>query len=427
MISSVYRPKRKKNGKTVAGRVYRARIRMSPADKLIDVSLGTNDKQTAQKLLADMVRELNQERAGIIPSKAARSSAQTLLASHIDDFLASRESLGRCDKYVRILRKQLERLFSGCGWRLAADITADSFERWRSTQSNGPKTLNEYLGAATVFLNWMENCSRIPSNPLAKVQRAETRGRQKRERRALTETELGRLVAVSGPRAAVYLTAVYTGLRRGEIEKLQWADMRRDGESRYLAVRASTTKNKRPVNIPLHPDAASALDRIKPDGVSPAAKVFRGLVPRMPRFRKDLEAAGIAYSDTRGFADFHSLRVTFATWLTLNGASQRETMELMRHSDMRLTAKVYTDAGLLPVGKAMLRLPSLLADSQIDSQKLVPDCPAASASVQAGRNAIAAQVVDSKPGGLQSAGVVPECPSGEMVRAAGFEPATPSV
>ena len=49
-------------------------------------------------------------------------------------------------------------------------------------------------------------------------------------------------------------------------------------------------------------------------------------------------------------------------------------MEIMRHSDMRLTSKTYTDAGLLPVADAVLKLPSLThkktADSQIDSQDL---------------------------------------------------------
>ena len=65
----------------------------------------------------------------------------------------------------------------------------------------------------------------------------------------------------------------------------------------------------------------------------------------MPRFRADLEAAGISYIDTKGeYADFHSLRKTFGTMLTLAGVGQRTVRELMRHSDMRLTAKTYTDA-----------------------------------------------------------------------------------
>jgi hypothetical protein len=39
-------------------------------------------------------------------------------------------------------------------------------------------------------------------------------------------------------------------------------------------------------------------------------------------------------------------------------------MEIMRHSDMRLTAKTYTDAGLLPVADAVLKLPSLFSKNR---------------------------------------------------------------
>jgi hypothetical protein len=45
--------------------------------------------------------------------------------------------------------------------------------------------------------------------------------------------------------------------------------------------------------------------------------------------------------------------------LTLAGVPQRVVMELMRHSDMRLTAKTYTDAGMLPVDATITKLPSL--------------------------------------------------------------------
>ena len=83
--------------------------------------------------------------------------------------------------------------------------------------------------------------------------------------------------------------------------------------------------------------------------------------------------AKIEFLNAKGeHADFHALRKTFATNLTLAGTSQRITMELMRHSDMRLTAKTYTDAGLLPIGEAVLSLPSISGSaSQIDSQNTV--------------------------------------------------------
>jgi hypothetical protein len=58
-------------------------------------------------------------------------------------------------------------------------------------------------------------------------------------------------------------------------------------------------------------------------------------------------------------------------------------MEIMRHSDMRVTAKTYTDAGLLAVWDKVTNLPSfttgcLVKDSQIASQNSVRLSPSLS-------------------------------------------------
>jgi Phage integrase family len=95
-------------------------------------------------------------------------------------------------------------------------------------------------------------------------------------------------------------------------------------------------------------------------------------------------ASSNAASSSKGErADFHALRKTYGTMLTLSGVGQRTVMELMRHSDFRLTTKTYTDANMLPVSDAMVALTNYAAskDSQIDSLKLVPGCPTVSATV----------------------------------------------
>ena len=76
--------------------------------------------------------------------------------------------------------------------------------------------------------------------------------------------------------------------------------------------------------------------------------------------RKDLERNGIPYRDELGrYADFHALRYTWATFLQRNGVAQRFAMKLMRHSDIKLTAKVYTDEMQLPIYDAIKNLPRL--------------------------------------------------------------------
>jgi integrase len=72
-----------------------------------------------------------------------------------------------------------------------------------------------------------------------------------------------------------------------------------------------------------------------------------------------LKRAGITYVDASGrFADFHALRKTFGANLLKSNVAPRVAMELMRHSDMRLTAKIYTDAMQLPTAAAIQSLPS---------------------------------------------------------------------
>ena len=65
-----------------------------------------------------------------------------------------------------------------CGWHLPQDMTADSFVQWRSSHTKAPKTLNEYLICAKGFAKWLMEQGRIAINPLALVQKVETRGRE---------------------------------------------------------------------------------------------------------------------------------------------------------------------------------------------------------------------------------------------------------
>jgi hypothetical protein len=100
--------------------------------------------------------------------------------------------------------------------------------------------------------------------------------------------------------------------------------------------------------------------------------VFPDGVPTMEQFRNDLAAARIEETDHLGRrVDFHALRHTLATNLSRGGVSPRVAMEMMRHSDMRLTMNTYTDTVALPVAEALEQLPRFKKRSQMRSQKRV--------------------------------------------------------
>jgi len=374
MICMIYRRKRVSDGKTETARLYRGRYRLEGEAKITEVPLHTSDKRVAQQRLDEIVKQKQLESAGMAPSEAQRTAIRVPLLHHLKDYLADLTTSGRDEKYIYIVEKQIRKLLAECRWSVLSDVTSDSFVRWRAKQRKAPKTLNEYLIGISALLNWMERHERIEKNPLKHVQKVQTNGRQVRLRRALTDDEMKRLLAKAGPRKIVYLMAVYTGLRRAELAALVRSDLNLDAEQPFVNVRASTTKNHKQAILALHGDLVSELRKLLAQLPTNENKLLAHLMPKMSVFKNDLKAAGIEFLNAEGKrADFHSLRHTLATNLARAGTSPRIAMEVMRHSDIKLTTKTYTDAGLLPVADAVVKLPSLMRkarSTQISTQSL---------------------------------------------------------
>jgi integrase len=376
MIAYIYRPKRRHDGKRVISRLYSAKIRVDGERRISQVSLGVSDKQVAQEKLRLMVQEREKELQGLIPAKAMRDAAQESLTKHLRDFIGDLRAKGRNAQYIAEFENRMELLMEQCGWHLLQDVTADSFVKWRSEHKKAAKTLNEYLASAKGLLNWMTKQGRIAANPLAVVQKTETRGKEVRARRAYTDDEIQALLNVAGKRRIVYLMAVLTGIRHGELKALRWSDINLSAEKPSVTVRASVSKNHKQACLPLHPVLLADLASYRPENISSGDLVFGKMVPRSDLFLEHLKAAEITKRDSEGrVVDFHSFRHTFCTLLHRAGVPMREAMELMRHNDARLTMSIYADSSLFALRPAVEKLPwnYLQHDAQIHAQTLVPD------------------------------------------------------
>ena len=377
MIRTLYKPKRRKNGKLVVSRLYSAKIRIDGERQILNVPLHVSDKQVAEEKLRKLVQEREKELHGLSPAKGMRDAANELLSKHLKDFIADLEAKGRNEQYIAEFENRVTLLIAECGWQLPKDVSPDSFVKWRSENKKAAKTLNEYLASVKSFFNWMTKQGRISVNPMLVVQKVETRGREVRRRRAYTDNEIQALLKVAGKQRVVYLMAVLTGIRHGELKALCWGDINLSAEKPSVTVRASISKNHRQACLPLHPVLVSGLAALQPAKATAGDFVFGKLVPRSSVFNVHLTAAGIPKVDSQGrVADFHSLRHTFCTILHRAGVPQREAMELMRHNDPRLTATTYADASLFSLRGAVEKLSfSSMSgdDTQIDTQKSGPE------------------------------------------------------
>ncbi len=293
------------------------------------------------------------------------------------------EALGgeRPEKLGRILRREKLPAKGNGKARQYPRATVEALQQLL-LRGMGITTSNGYLTAAKGFTRWLGK--RTGSDPLAGMARLNPRVDVRRERRALDAGELRAVLsaALASPvaygtlagadRFHLYLTAMCTGLRAGELASLSPGSFDLAAEPPTVTVPAAYSKNRRTSVQPLPPDVAEALGAYLA-GRPAGAKMWPGpwWETAAEMFRRDLTAAGVEFRDDAGrVADFHSLRHSFITLLQRGGVHPKLAQELARHSDIRLTMGVYTHARLHDLAGAVDGLPLLTGPDQADRQAL---------------------------------------------------------
>ncbi len=288
---------------------------------------------------------------------------------HVKAYCADLRARRKDEDYVTTVEKRLTKLVEDCQWHRLADVTPESFQTWRAKQTFAAKTLNDYLGAASALFGWLIRNEIATRNPLAGIGKVDVRGNERRRRRAFTPQEFASVIAVAGDYRLAILTAYYTGLRRGELGQLQWADVCHKSDGTFIVVRAATAKNRRTQALYLPAWFARELLRSKPPGAAANDLILpANKIPSIWAFRTLLKRAGVTYKDTEGRqSDFHAIRRSLNTHLAQNGVDAHTRKEIMRHSEIRLTLDVYTDPSALPTAAAMEKLP-IFAELQENAQ-----------------------------------------------------------
>ena len=162
-----------------------------------------------------------------------------------------------------------------------------------------------------------------------------------RERvRFLNDSELAAVLAAAEAHSqwmyAGVVVSLATGLRQGELLRLEWKDI--DFDKQTITILLTKNTKRRSVHLPA--PAITALKRLRRDDVvsikrvllndesEPADKFYLN-----SRWRKVREAAGLI--DFR----WHDLRHSCASFLAQNGASLVEIGAVLGHSSPSITAK----------------------------------------------------------------------------------------
>lgn len=315
----------------------------------------------------------------------------------------------RSEKHVRQSMGTVEAFLTDERIVHLEQLTLDAAETWLGRQAEekdwGGRNWNRHRGYLRAWSRWLR---RKGHDVMWRLEGLDTTREFPTPKRALSLAELRSLLEVSPWLwRVIYLTALTTGLRRGELRALTWGDVDFDGG--FVRIPGRLTKGKRRALQPLPQLTSGALARLRvarlrgwgdhdPAHVEAIYELHRGGASieairreldergwRTPRGRggpgayhwgivkrlleakrrrvsarepvfgaeldrtqevtwyRHLDAAGIPRETPVGKTSFHSLRKTYGTLLRGEETHAWEIQALMRHTSERLSRETYQE------------------------------------------------------------------------------------
>ncbi len=305
-----------------------------------------------KRLAEDWLRHtLEEARRGALPGLVATG---VTFADAAAEFLRYAEHDRGCKpSTLRDYRSRIKaHLLPTFGQGRLEDITTREVEQWRAAlvaaggEPLSNKSKNNYVVLLHGVFRRAMTVYDLPINPVARVERHRVPSTGDIE--VFSPEEVWALVrtAESEQDAAIYLTAAFTGLRRGELIALRWRDVDFGGSvirvrTNYAGGQLTTPKSGKVRSVPMAPDVAEALAGLA------RRERFTGedelVFPGVTGGYLDGDALSKRYGRTLQRAAlrplrFHDLRHTFGTRMIAK-ADVRRVQEWMGHADIQTTMK----------------------------------------------------------------------------------------
>lgn len=276
--------------------------------------------------------------------------------------------LSRREKNVRNILHHLNWWKQQIGHLQIADVTPSVLSECRDLLLNEPSpkgklrksgTALRYIASASVVL---EHCVKewmwIPQNPIRSIRKPSAgKGRT----RFFSQEEIQKIrvgCAESGSQflLSIFIIALHTGMRRGEILSLRWEDI----DFKNKEIKLATSKNGEPRDVPM----TEQVYRVLCDLAESVQLNLSGLLfssPTNPSKPRDIKSSWERVLKKVGIEDatFHTIRHTTCSYLAQLGISPILIARIVGHKDSRTTDR-YTHAVKSHIREAIGKLESLM-------------------------------------------------------------------
>jgi integrase len=262
-----------------------------------------------------------------------------LLSEFIEYFVELSKHDLRKTTIDRVYRPAFKSFLAICGDKALASYNIRDIETYKSKRLDtcSPVTFNIAFRTLKAAFNRAVRWELIKENPFSRSKQVRV---PEKPFVHFTRDEFMKFIGVVNEPVLknVFLFAVLTGMRQGEILNLQWSSVDLNQKLiRVINQEGFLTKTGRSRSVPMSDEVVELLEQLKTRATDQSYVFVRGREKLGQsyvehKFKRYVRAAGL-----RDDLKFHSLRHTFATWLVQSGTSIYEIKELLGHSDITTT------------------------------------------------------------------------------------------
>ena len=296
--------------------------------KLTCISTKERIKSEALKFLSNFQRE--------VKARKESKAFPIPMRQFFNEFLKYSESV-HSPKHTESLKATFSKFIHHTGNPLLSELKKENFIQYKETRL---KEVSEYtvkrdIANLSSLFNWGISKGYLRQNLVQGIKKPKLP-----EKQPLFFDEISFEILLqninSKDLSDLVLFAVNSGLRQGELIRLEWSQINIKDRFLILDNRNSLTKSKKVRTVPLNLKALQILTERGTNRKGSKVFLLNGDVinpDKLSRlFKKYIIKAGLNPQ-----LKFHSLRHTFASWLVQKGVSIFEVSKLLGHSDIRVT------------------------------------------------------------------------------------------
>jgi integrase len=261
-------------------------------------------------------------------SCTAAELVDKLLAWKKEKLLAAKKADGAIEQYLRGIQGRLKVFAKQFDSRIVATITTNEIDEWLQSLPVGPQTRKHYRQLTVLAFNFAVRKNYATSNPASDVEGIKV---DRPPPGILTVDEAARLLEAATSDVLPFIAiGLFAGLRRTEIERLDWSEI--DFESNLIEIKAAKSKTAQRRFVKIEPNLAAWLMPLRQ---------HKGSVMPEDYFRQSFEQL----RKTAGIKQWphNALRHSFASYHLAHFKNAAATALEMGHTNAAITFKHYRE------------------------------------------------------------------------------------